>query len=328
MSKILKCKGFTLVELLIVIAIFGVVIGAVYSLYLTHMRSAYSHDEVVEVQQNLRIAMDTISRDLKVSGFLVPLTTNPFSNCDQTSLQINAASPNGIIARITPGSAADGTYKTTSPSFTVNVEASEAVDAFNVNDKIRLLRTFDNSQPLSTSLSDTKSLVVTAVNRGDLTQTPAVKPTITMEIYNVDTQAATGDFPTGVLIRPGDIIAKAGWTGGSEVIVYRLVPTGGNCPVGSCLARQVYSPPAIPVPSPLPAPLDSEIVASNLSAINFSYLYDDGGEENDPDPNEEKNIRAVRVTITGATTLRTDPNWTPKTRQVTSVIMVRNRRIY
>ncbi len=64
--------GFTLIEILIVLAMFGVVMGVLYSLYVTHQRSAYTQDEVADVQQNLRIATDSITRDIQMAGFLIP----------------------------------------------------------------------------------------------------------------------------------------------------------------------------------------------------------------------------------------------------------------
>ena len=73
---ILDTRGFSLIELLIVMGMLTLVLVAVYSLYDTHSKSAYVQEEVVDVQQNLRIAMDSISRDIKMSGILIPLTDN------------------------------------------------------------------------------------------------------------------------------------------------------------------------------------------------------------------------------------------------------------
>ena len=67
----LNIKGFTLIELMMVILMLALVIMSVYSLYSTSQRSAYTQDEIVEVQQNLRIAMDFITRDLWNAGMLI-----------------------------------------------------------------------------------------------------------------------------------------------------------------------------------------------------------------------------------------------------------------
>src|SRR3990172_10702339 len=73
---ILDTRGFSLIELLIVMAMLALVLVAIYSLYDTHSKSAYVQEEVVDVQQNLRIAMDSISRDIKMAGVLIPLVDN------------------------------------------------------------------------------------------------------------------------------------------------------------------------------------------------------------------------------------------------------------
>ena len=64
-------KGFTLVEILMVLTIFGVIMGAVYSLFISNQRTAYTQDEVSDMQMNLRIAMDSVVRDLRMAGMLV-----------------------------------------------------------------------------------------------------------------------------------------------------------------------------------------------------------------------------------------------------------------
>lgn len=66
-----SCRGMTLVELLLVMAIFGVVMMAVMSLYIPTHQSTVVQTQVADVQGNLRLAMDRITQDLLVAGFLV-----------------------------------------------------------------------------------------------------------------------------------------------------------------------------------------------------------------------------------------------------------------
>src|SRR4030066_1372501 len=73
---IVDTRGFSLIELLIVMGMLTLVLVAVYSLYDTHSKSAYVQEEVVDVQQNLRIALDGISRDIKMAGVLIPMNDN------------------------------------------------------------------------------------------------------------------------------------------------------------------------------------------------------------------------------------------------------------
>lgn len=62
-------KGFTLIEILISLAIMSIVTIAVYQLYISQYKTWISQDLVTEMQQNGRVAIDTMSRDLILSGY-------------------------------------------------------------------------------------------------------------------------------------------------------------------------------------------------------------------------------------------------------------------
>ena len=60
--------GFTLIELLVVIAISGIVMAGIYSVYYSQQKSYIVQDEVAAMQQNLRVAMFHLSRDIRMAG--------------------------------------------------------------------------------------------------------------------------------------------------------------------------------------------------------------------------------------------------------------------
>jgi type IV pilus assembly protein PilW len=62
-------KGFTIVELLVAMAISMVVMAAVYSTYRSQQTSYIIQDQVAAAQQNLRAAMYTMVRDIQMAGF-------------------------------------------------------------------------------------------------------------------------------------------------------------------------------------------------------------------------------------------------------------------
>lgn len=65
----LKQRGVTLVELLVALVISAIVIGGVYHV-LTSQSKAYTvQDQVVEVQQSIRSAMEIMVRDLRMAGY-------------------------------------------------------------------------------------------------------------------------------------------------------------------------------------------------------------------------------------------------------------------
>ncbi len=62
-------SGFTLIEVLITLAISSVVMLSIYSLFMMQIRINSTHDQVVEVQQNIRSAMFLMEREIKMAGF-------------------------------------------------------------------------------------------------------------------------------------------------------------------------------------------------------------------------------------------------------------------
>lgn len=65
-----RCRGMSLVELLLVMAILSVVMLAVTSLFIPAQRATVVQSQVSDIQSNLRLAMNRLSQDLLVAGFL------------------------------------------------------------------------------------------------------------------------------------------------------------------------------------------------------------------------------------------------------------------
>lgn len=67
MDKI-KNKGFTLVEILVSLAILGIVLAGIYSVYNMQHKSYIVQEQVAEMQQSERVALQMITRDLRMAG--------------------------------------------------------------------------------------------------------------------------------------------------------------------------------------------------------------------------------------------------------------------
>ena len=76
--------------------------------------------------------------------------------------------------------------------------------------------------------------------------------------------------------------------------------------------------------TPMAADNNRRIIASNISSLKFTYIRDDNAEE--AIPSEFDKVRAVRVTITGQTATTARLSGGSKTRQLTSVVKIHNRR--
>ena len=62
-------KGITLIELLVGLVICGLVIAGIYRVFIAQSKAYSVQDQVVEVQQNVRSAMEILLRDLRMAGF-------------------------------------------------------------------------------------------------------------------------------------------------------------------------------------------------------------------------------------------------------------------
>jgi type IV pilus assembly protein PilW len=74
-------KGLTLVELLVAMAISGIVAGAIYTAFQSQQKSYLVQDQVAEMQQNLRAAMDIMVREIRMAGY-DPQSSNGFGIID------------------------------------------------------------------------------------------------------------------------------------------------------------------------------------------------------------------------------------------------------
>lgn len=96
-------KGFTIVEILVALAISGIVMAGIYSAYYTQQRSYEVQEQVVAIQQNLRAAMYFMEREVRMAG-LDPIKTSGAAviAAGSDTMQfsgdgIGAADPDGAI---------------------------------------------------------------------------------------------------------------------------------------------------------------------------------------------------------------------------------------
>jgi type IV pilus assembly protein PilW len=99
-------KGVTLIELMIALVISAILVGGVYSLLITQQRVYVLQDQVVGAQQDARVALTIMARDIRMAGMLT---------------DVDGFSVNGASEAITP------TNSNTSPDQIRVVFAEEEV---------------------------------------------------------------------------------------------------------------------------------------------------------------------------------------------------------
>jgi type IV pilus assembly protein PilW len=73
----LSSKGFTLVELMVNIAISGFIVAAIYSAYISQQRTALAQEQVAEMQQNIRAGLDIMENEIRLAGLNPQQVTTP-----------------------------------------------------------------------------------------------------------------------------------------------------------------------------------------------------------------------------------------------------------
>ena len=89
MKMRLDAKGITLIELLVVLVVCTILIGGIYRLFTSQNKVYAVQEQVVEVQQNTRAAMEILLKDLRMTGYdndrtpAIPIPSPPLTPDDQ-----------------------------------------------------------------------------------------------------------------------------------------------------------------------------------------------------------------------------------------------------
>jgi type IV pilus assembly protein PilW len=62
-------KGITLIELLVALTISGILVGGVYRTFVSQQHTYTVQEQVVDMQQNVRLAINRMTRELRMAGF-------------------------------------------------------------------------------------------------------------------------------------------------------------------------------------------------------------------------------------------------------------------
>ena len=290
--------GFSLVELLIVMGMLLLVLTAVYSVYTAQQRSVVVQDDVVEVQQNLRIGMDQMTRDFRMAGYLA--CPSPISG--GADLPVNDLGPGTsdtvtvLIASGTSRSAViDEKPGITSSIVTFQLETPEDVDKFAGEESARIVS------------PQVKGIV------------PAKRATGLYPILSADRVAKTvtlSGLALDAAIERGDMLLTAQAAGPSKITYCLGSATAGACQAPMCPANQNC---LVRIENGI-----SSTVASNMAGLQFRYLLKDFSEVDSLNASTVVNVRAVRITASGRTSASNAVSGGAKTRQMASLVDLRN----
>jgi len=119
----LRSQGFTLVELLVVLAIVSIVMGGIYAVFIRSNRVYISQEEVVAAQQEVRSALDILGREIRMAGFIA--VNNLPGGFDLITSPAWAGNPDSDIEIATVDAAA----RTTTLAFKSDLDGDGKTDA-------------------------------------------------------------------------------------------------------------------------------------------------------------------------------------------------------
>ena len=260
--RVLCERGFTLVELMIAIVISSVIVAGGYTILTTTHKATISNERAVGTQQNIRVAMELIARDIKLAGFGMPAA----GNLPVGGIAGNCA-PGGTIAAIRP------------------VDNNPAIPLTAINDTGADTISLIVPTTIAPNAPALGWVLTSAAPTGPVSSTISLPATAVTEMQNQGMADNSGayvslggmaTFPvtssSGTTISLGNpVAAPLSIPNGTPVyllqcITYQVQTGAGNCgSAGPCLTRTVDSGTAPPITTPL---------VDGVEDLQFAYACD------------------------------------------------------
>jgi len=145
-------QGFTLVELLIVMVLGSLVLGAVYQAVITQQRATRQTYAIIETQQNTRIGLELLASDLRE----ISATDSDLLFADARAIRYRAMRKGGIVCATDAGGAW--------------IDVALIGEAFAANDSVVIFN--DGPNPNSASVDSWTPARITGVGSGSCPTTP------------------------------------------------------------------------------------------------------------------------------------------------------------
>ena len=206
-----KEHGFTMVELLVAMAITAVVMAAVYTLYKTQQESYIAQDQVVEMQQNVRASLYQMARDLRMAGF------NPQ----------RAPNVGGFVTQLPDDGSGTTTTNSTNIALTIDkdsngvsngvidIDADDEQIAYRLDNATSALQKFRVSDDTCQTVADNISavdFVYLDLNGTDITASVIANPTAQYATTNLPFIDSIRSIEMSIVARTGRIDKSFGGT--------------------------------------------------------------------------------------------------------------------
>jgi type IV pilus assembly protein PilW len=166
--------GFGLIELLVAILISGIVLAALYTVFVSQETAFSSQEQVAEMNQNIRAALDLMTREIRLAGYRT--STGTFNG-----IQTATATSVGILADLDQNGDTLGTNENITYSYNAGT--------------LQILRNSGTSVPVADNIQDLR--FVYTLKDGTPTSTPAVLADIRKVTISVTARTAYPDRTTG-----------------------------------------------------------------------------------------------------------------------------------
>jgi len=269
--------GFTIIELLIAIALGLVILAGLFRTFKVQHDSYVVQDQVSAMQQNLRAAMYLITRDLQMVGY--------YTNFDRTARQMdwndldgdnnpdtNMETGRPLIFAVNNASGAD-----------IKTDTDVIVIAKASTEEGRLLATGESASASNISLSswNLDSEAGDDLNTAQKKYGVLVKNDLSFaELFYLDTSGNI-DPPLTQNYTTNDRVHRA------DIIIYKV---DDSTPTRPCLVRKN-----------LGSNNGYQVIAEHIDNLQFRYLLQDGTWTNAPVGNDQNRVRAVEILLVART---------------------------
>ena len=229
-------RGMSLVELVVVMAILGVVILAVMSLYIPTVKSTTVQTRVTDVQSNLRLAADRMTQDLLQAGFLIsgePVVFESGITNDPVDLTIRTRTVVESFGRV-------ASAVNSASTVTLTLSNADMADYFPANSQVRIFNPVN-----MTELATYDETNATQAQNHVYTVNAIAGSTITVNHAGVLAGISNAEFTEAIVVRVRDTLQPP-----TQTIRYRVVD--GN------LERTVNN-------------VNQQILARGVDSLTFAY---------------------------------------------------------